>query len=139
MFAEPPHIALTLPLPPSANRMWRIARGRPHKAADYDAWLSSVHWCCFYQLGGDSVPRLYAVRIVLPKTRMDPDNLIKPTNDALVRSKVVADDRHCRRILLEVDEAREAGSMLVELWALPEPPPKPRKRGGRAKKERTAP
>lgn len=128
LFGETPHIVVVLPLPPSANRMWRHARGRTYKSAEYISWLGSVHRCCHVQGAGDTVPRLYALRIVLPKTRMDPDNLIKPTNDALAEAQLIANDRFARRILLEVDEAREPDTMLVELWALPDPPKAPRKR-----------
>ncbi|MFL5335125.1 MAG: hypothetical protein ACJ8H8_18520, partial [Geminicoccaceae bacterium] len=42
----------------------------------------------------------------------------------------IANDRHLRSFALDVDPAREPGSMLVELWGLPDLAPK--KRGPRA-------
>ena len=125
---RPADIALTLPLPPSANRMWRHGRGRTFKSSEYIDWTVRVAGVCWQQNAGDRVPRRYAMRLVLPKQRKDPDNLIKPTSDALALAHVITNDRYARRILLEVDDAREQGSMLVELWALPDPAPKPRKR-----------
>ena len=124
----PPDISLTLPLPLSANRMWTHARGTTFKSREYKAWAVDVYWLCSMQRTADNVSGLYELRLVAPRSRLDLDNVIKPTCDALQQADVITNDKYARRIVLEVDEAREAGSMLVELWALGAVPKPTRKR-----------
>lgn len=119
----PAHISLTLPLPPSANRLHRRGRdadGNPvmHKSGDYRDWIERAGQLALIQAAGDAVPHRYAVRIVLPEQRKDIDNIAKPTGDLLQNVRVVTDDKHLRRLLIEVDPARDADTMLVELWAV---------------------
>ena len=127
---EPPHIVLVLPLPPSANRMHRRGRtpaGLPimHKADSYKAWLATAGWEAKAQAAGDSIPYRYHLRMVVPEQLKDPDNLVKPTQDLLQKVGVLANDKHLRRLVLEVDPARDV-TMLLELWALPDAAPKRR-------------
>ena len=122
---DPADIQLTLPVPPSANRLWRNGQGRTFKSAEYMGWLANGGLACAEQTHGDHLPGAYAIAITLPKTRIDPDNAIKPVQDLLQRAGIVANDRYMRRLSLDVDEART--DVLVRLWALPSPP-KTRKR-----------
>lgn len=133
----PAHISLTLPLPPSANRLHRRGRdagGNPvmHKSADYRDWIKRAGQSALTQAAGDAVPYRYAMRIVVPETRRDLDNHIKGTSDLLQNARMVANDRHLRRLLIEVDPTRGGDTMLVELWALPDVAPVPRVRKPRA-------
>lgn len=84
-------INLTLDvLPPSANRIWRSARGINYlsrEARDFYAyaaskWSTTIEW------------EFVAVRIYLvPKRKgIDVDNRIKPTLDALTKAHVWKDD-----------------------------------------------
>lgn len=130
---EVAHITLTVPLPPSANKSWRPGIGHGSRAAmfkraPYKAWLEESRLRVAMQLGGETCPYRYHARIVLPETPRDPDNSVKPIMDALQRGGAIANDKHLRRLVLEVDAAREPTTALVELWALPEVAPKRRTR-----------
>jgi len=118
-----PDIVLVLPLPPSANRIWRMSNGVQHKSGEYKTWLRDAGIMVARQAGGDRCPYLFEVRITLPPTRRDPDNSLKPTLDLLQACGVVANDRYARLISIAVDVRRDPDSMLVEVWALPDPLP----------------
>lgn len=127
--SEPAHVVLRLPLPPSANRIWRVGKGgTPHRADAYKAWLQQAGWECVLQRGGDRIPYRYHLRVTLPEQGLDPDNILKPLCDLLQKQRVITNDKHLRCLVLAVDPARDAGTLLVELWATPEPAPAPRKR-----------
>ena len=118
-----PDITLILPLPPSANKSWRpgtnaAGAAAMFKRAPYKAWLEEAAWSVVSQRGGDSIPKHYELRIVLPETRRDPDNSVKPICDSLQRGGAIANDRHLRRLVLEVDATRKPGTALIELWRL---------------------
>ena len=118
-----PDIVLVLPLPPSANKSWRpgvTAAGVPamFKRAPYKAWLSEAAWLVATQRHGDSIERHYHARIVLPETRRDPDNSVKPLQDACQRGGAIANDKHLRRLVLEVDPSRREASALIQLWSI---------------------
>ena len=118
-----PDILLVLPLPPSANKSWRpgtTAAGIPalFKRAPYKAWLQEASWQVAAQRHGGSVPHHYQIRIVLPDTRRDPDNSIKPLQDACQRGGAIANDKHLRRMVLDVDPERKLQTALIHLWAL---------------------
>lgn len=126
---EPAHVVLRLPLPPSANRIWRVGKGGGvHKADAYKAWLQQAGWACLMQRAGDHIPYRYHLLLTLPEQPKDADNILKPLGDLLQKQRVVTNDRYLRRLGLQVDPTREPGTMLVQLWATDEPAPKPRKR-----------
>jgi Holliday junction resolvase RusA-like endonuclease len=126
---EPPDIMLTLPLPPSTNRIVRGGmtfggRRNFYSPKTYREWQDLVLALCAAQRADDRIPYRYRMRMTLPEQRKDPSNLIKPVEDVLQKARVIANDRHLRSFALDVDPAREPGSMLVELWGLPDPAPK---------------
>lgn len=110
-----------LPLPPSANRMWRRAGRRIHASPEYAAWKQEAAWRCRAQ-GLARIAGAYRLRLVLPATRKDPDNFVKPIGDALQAAGVIANDRHMRALVLDVDETRDAGTVLIEIEAVAEAP-----------------
>lgn len=110
-------ITLALPLPPSSNAIWRRHGAIMHKSNDYRRWLASARILCAEQCAGDRIPLGFEARIVLPVTRRDPDNSIKPTLDLLQSAGVIANDKFLQRLVLEVDASRQ-GTMLVELWSV---------------------
>lgn len=120
--SDAPDIVLNLPLPPSANRLWRKGRGgQMHKSQDYQVWLTAAGLEVAMQRAGDSIPKHFHVRITLPPTRRDPDNSLKPTLDLLQASGAIANDKHATLIILAVDPRQEADRMRVDLWAVDEP------------------
>jgi Holliday junction resolvase RusA-like endonuclease len=118
---DAPTVTVVLPLPPSANRIWRVGEnGQVHRASAYRGWLKTVGWECLIAKATGRVPGFYALRVTVPEMRKDPDNILKPTGDALQKAGVVANDRWMRRLVLQVEPARNGQeTMLVEVWALP--------------------
>jgi len=85
-------IEIMLPMPPSANRIWRSARGRVFRSAEYDSWEKSVLWL-IRQATKATFQERVDVSIELPcKGRGDADNRIKPVMDALVHAGVLKGD-----------------------------------------------
>lgn len=121
-------IQITLPLPPSANRMWRMMRGQMRKSSEYRAWMADAAVLVAVQAGGDQA-QWFGCSIVLPATRRDPDNSVKALIDALQAGGAIENDRMLRRLELSVDDTRaEADGALIRVWATDPPAPKPRKR-----------
>ena len=78
--------ACKVPVPPSANRMYRIIRGRMYRSPDYMAWLDVAVDC--FRRNMRPVDGPAEVEIVLSTgkgvtVRSDLDNLVKPVLDAL--------------------------------------------------------
>lgn len=93
-------IEITLPFPPSANRYWRIFRGRAVKGKDAMEYKAAVNNLCadFRACIGDVIVRLDFYR---PRKSGDLDNRIKILLDALQGSVYVDDKQiveiHARR------------------------------------------
>ena len=100
-------VTLLLPYPPSTNRIWRYAKNRVYRSAEYKAWLAE---------GGEALrkqahetytyPVSIEFRVGRPdRRRRDLDNTIKPTLDLLEAGNVLADDCLMHRMLaLWVDD-----------------------------------
>jgi crossover junction endodeoxyribonuclease RusA len=85
---------LTLPYPPSANRLWRNVKGKTLKSGHYRLWLTEAGWSVREQRP-KSIPGAYRLTIsaVRPDNRArDIDNLIKPISDLLKAAGVIEDD-----------------------------------------------
>ncbi|KKL06362.1 hypothetical protein LCGC14_2596800 [marine sediment metagenome] len=88
-----------IPLPPSANRMYRSERrgGRkPHPSTEYLAWVRSLGWWLKIQA---VIPQPAPVRFSLVvkggkgwRISADIDNRIKPTLDGLVKNRILDGD-----------------------------------------------
>lgn len=116
-----PDIVLTLPFPPSVNEIWRSLGTRVVKSKDYRAWIKAASWDVAQQRAGDRIEGLYRLRLTVPKTRHDIFNLEKAVSDLLQECGVVRNDGDCEEGTIRRDRARAAGTVLVELWALPAP------------------
>jgi Holliday junction resolvase RusA-like endonuclease len=125
-------ISLTLPLPPSANRIWRMWRGRMRKSDEYRAWKDAAAESVALQLAGDGPLRHFTVAIMLPPTRIDPDNRVKPYLDALQAGGAIEDDKRLRCLVLTVDDTRDPTTALIQLRHAEAPPPKVKKKKGKA-------
>lgn len=98
-------IALELPYPPSANRIWRNINGRTIKSKDYRTWRSNAIAHIVDQtftktepLGKDDPLDLTIMLWPPDRRRRDIDNPVKPIMDAL--ECIIDDD--CRVIDLQV-------------------------------------
>lgn len=110
---------LVLPKPPSVNSLFRNVpkKGRV-KTGHYSAWLDEAGWELKRQRP-PHIPGHYALDIFVPPGRGDPDNLVKPVSDLLVKHDVVEDDKFARRVSVEVVETMPAGSIhcIVRPWS----------------------
>lgn len=113
-------IVIDLPFPPSINRIWRasavIKSGsqKVYLAPTYKAWKSEADALLMTQRGW-MMRRLtgdFAAQIDLcpPKghVRGDLDNRIKAVLDFLQRATIVANDKHCQRVLAQWVKPEEA-------------------------------
>jgi crossover junction endodeoxyribonuclease RusA len=115
----PPTIVLTLPIPPSANRLWRNVPGmkRPVLDTEYARWKLAAGWEAKMQLVG--VPGILgafrAVIEVPAKSRRDLDNWAKAIFDLAQSCGAVRNDKGNRG--MSVVPANRDDVMLA-LWDL---------------------
>jgi Holliday junction resolvase RusA-like endonuclease len=117
LFRQRQVIRWSIPLPPSANRLWRVMRGRPVKSAAYRDWVRAV------RVANTPPPRpatWFTIAITVPATRRDPDNGIKPILDALQATAVIKDDSMLRGLTLDVTDSNDL-SAIVEVFDAPPP------------------
>lgn len=100
--ADSIEIIIDLPLPPSTNRIWRHARGRTFKSAEYVAWGEQADIC--YMLARarqrGRLPKIsgpFEACILLAEGRGDGDNRIKAVLDWAESRDLVRNDSDCRR------------------------------------------
>ena len=114
---------LRLDYPVSANRYWRTFRGRTVRSSEADAYKDGVRRVA-WQAGVVALADPVVVRITLhPKqtkrgvasrTRMDLDNCIKVTLDAL-NGVAYRDDSQVVRLVAEVGPAIQDGGLSVSV------------------------
>ncbi len=105
-------ITLALPMPPSVNRIWRIAydrhggRQRMIKSDRYSTWQQSAHGY-YLEQGVHKLPKItghFQAHIVLDASKRrnsDADNRTKAVLDALQRFGLITDDKFCDRLTVE--------------------------------------
>jgi crossover junction endodeoxyribonuclease RusA len=96
-------LSVSLPYPPSANRYYRVFRGRAVKSSEARSYQTGVR-LLVASLHSDWTPLTGDVALELrffrPAKRGDLDNLLKVTLDSL-NGLVYADDSQVTRILAE--------------------------------------
>jgi crossover junction endodeoxyribonuclease RusA len=109
-------INLTLPYPPSANRLWRNSRGRTHKSTEYCNWLNHAGYVARAQRPGKICgPYKISITAVRPdKRRRDLGNLEKPISDLLQSLGVVEDDCNAEMICVRWVTAGEGITVHIE-------------------------
>lgn len=93
-------IQLTIPYPPSANRLWVRARKGMRMSDQYRIWINEALWTIKAQRPG-KIDGPYKLAIHAPrpdKRARDIDNLIKPISDALECAGVVRNDSDCEMV-----------------------------------------
>lgn len=91
----PPTLILHLPVPPSANRMWRKLpnRKRPIISPEYQQWLTEAGWEARRQLVGvPTIAGRFRAEIHVPHSRRDLDNWAKPLFDLAQRAGAIRND-----------------------------------------------
>ena len=96
-------IKITIPYPPSVNRIWRTnGKGTTYSSPAYKAWQKEAQWAIIGQTRGRKIigPYHLTINAVRPdKRRRDIGNLEKALSDALVNSGFIEDDCNCEQIL----------------------------------------
>lgn len=116
-------VSFTLSRPFSANRMFArqvTRRGHRNLTPDYKAWRDEQAWEVKRQTVG--VPQItcrYDMLIVLPPTRMDTDNPVKPIGDLMQLIGLISDDRNLHGLVVEHSERADC---LVVLTLRPDLP-----------------
>jgi crossover junction endodeoxyribonuclease RusA len=93
-------IQISLPYPPSANRLWRAVKGRQIKSAEYRVWLTRAYLACI-AAGQGAISGEYEMEIVAvrPDRRLrDIDNLIKPISDAIAAAGLIDNDSRAHSV-----------------------------------------
>lgn len=90
----------SLPLPPSANRMYRRSGHVIHKSAAYRDWLTQAGWEFARQIKGHSTIRdKAAVELFIGPMHAsrDADNVLKPVADFMQQAQIIANDKLIRQ------------------------------------------
>jgi crossover junction endodeoxyribonuclease RusA len=113
-------LSVTLPYPPSVNRLWRQVRKSVIRSPRYDAWLNSASWAVRERVlktgdrKGVSGPYALYVRICPPDRRArDLDNTLKALSDALKTGGAIDGDHLCQYIEAQWDPSVEGAQVSV--------------------------
>lgn len=106
-------IVFDLPMPPSANRIWRFSRrnGKSYRAAEYTKWIKEADAVFMAQRAGKGWPTIeggYRMTVVFDRKAArggDIDNRVKALGDFAQRAGVVANDRNCVGYAVDWGEA----------------------------------
>lgn len=94
-------LTVTLPYPPSANRMWRHVGKKVLRSAEYEQWRRTSSAIIRMETRGKSLEGPYAMTVHVgrpDRRRRDIDNLVKPVGDVMVLAGAVEDDCNCQRV-----------------------------------------
>lgn len=117
-FACSPDITVHLPMPPSVNRIWRsnkAGKGRVSISPEYDRWKKRADMLAISMAALRGVRKIkgaFEARITIARGRGDLDNRIKGVLDWAQSRELVADDKHCERLVVEYGDAPH-GCVLV--------------------------
>lgn len=93
-------VRLELPIPPSANRLWRSIGRRVIISPEYAAWKRRAG-VELMAARPAQIPGHYALALVLPKKmRGDIDNRVKPVSDLMQAHGVITNDNLCNLIVI---------------------------------------
>ena len=109
-------IELTLPMPPSANRLWRKSGARMHKSTQYTDWLRTAGYMAMAQHPeAITGPYRLSIQFMRPdKRKRDLDNRIKAINDLLQTIGVIEDDSDCEVVTARWVTSGEPCTVWVE-------------------------
>lgn len=93
-------ITLTLPYPPSTNRLWVRAKKGMRRSDEYMAWLTEAGWLVKAQRPGTiSGPYTMSILAARPdRRRRDLDNTLKSVGDFLQHLGIIEDDSLCQSL-----------------------------------------
>lgn len=113
-------VLLSLPFPPSANRLWRHWQGRTLLSREGRQYREQVarEWLAARAQGfGRAKLRVSIVAWMPDARRRDLDNLLKASGDAMMRAGAFADDSQIVRLCIErggIDRTNPRLDVLLE-------------------------
>ena len=118
---KPESFTVTLPWPPSTNRIWRnvAVSGKPRTLLSQEGRVyrkAAADACLVAKLAGKQIPDRLALRLVVqaPDRRArDLDNTVKAVQDALTHAGVWLDDSQIDRLLVERGPVVKGGMVSV--------------------------
>ena len=123
-------ISITLPWPPSTNRIWRnvVVRGKPQTLLSKEGRefrsLAGKH-CLLSGISGKKLSgRIEVTLVASPPDRRhrDLDNVLKATLDALTHAGVWLDDSQIDRLEISRGEIIKGGSLKVSIKGVADAP-----------------
>jgi Holliday junction resolvase RusA-like endonuclease len=103
-FACPPdqiEIVLDLPIPPSANRLWRFTgrQVKPYPSPAYKAWIKNADAHTYGKMPKRRITGAFTIdiNIAAGAKRRDGDNLIKAALDWAQSREIIRNDSDCRQ------------------------------------------
>lgn len=123
-----PTLVLHLPIPPSANRIWRTMPGmrKPTLSEEYRAWINAAGWTARQQLvGTPMILGAFSAHVRVPaKSRRDVDNWTKPLFDLCQRVGAVRNDRGLKHYTVSQGDQDDCMIALWDLGGVPLAEPK---------------
>ena len=107
-----------LPYPPSANRYWRVWRGRPVMSSEARAYKAQVA-ALLRDRQPETGPVALEVEVIRPAKRGDLDNSLKVLLDAL-KGTVFEDDQQVVELHAWRLDRKRKGAVVVRAFALRE-------------------
>jgi crossover junction endodeoxyribonuclease RusA len=110
-------IQITLPWPPSVNRIWRNAGGKTYRDPKYMAWIKETGWVIKLAKCTKIIGPFSASIVLYPpdKRKIDIDNRIKVILDAAQKNDLIEDDSMCRLLLVSYGYDTATPSALLTL------------------------
>lgn len=102
-------VTLNLPLPPSANSIWRTTKsGRTYLNPKYRDWRKAATTSLWTQKPVGGFPKFegaFEVQVIVAHKMLgDIDNRLKPALDFLASSNIIANDKHAQRATIARSE-----------------------------------
>lgn len=96
---------IDLPMPPSANAIWRKKRGGMYLSAEYQAWKRSCNQLCMMnRWHKQPVIGPYELTVTIDRAELrkgsDLGNREKPVSDFLQSAGIIENDNQAERIVL---------------------------------------
>ena len=119
-------IELTLPYPPSVNKIWRVGKAKVYLNPIAKAYRDQVFWKSLAIIDKFIVPvfikntkvRLEIKMYPPDHKRRDVDNICKSILDALQYTRIIDDDSQIYQLYVEKLEVRKGGEIEVKLLEL---------------------
>lgn len=114
------HLEIELPWPPSVNTYWRHPSsgplaGRHLISGKGRAYRTQIAVLCAGLSGVEGVLSVEIQAYPPDRRTRDLDNILKSLLDAIVHAKVIADDGHIDRLLIERQKIVSGGKVVVTI------------------------